>query len=662
MNETTIKKALRKGERVTLECKKAMAEVPRSLWETYSAFANTLGGLILLGVDEHSNETNVAKRYEIVGVTDAQKILTDFWNTINSDKVNVNILTDSDVEVINISGKQIVCIHVPMADWRAKPIYLNGNVYKGTFRRNHEGDYHCTEDQVKAMIRDSNTEGNDGILIEYYGMDDIDPNSLRQYRTEFRQENSTHIWNRDDDKTFLRNLGGYIEDRKTGKEGLTLAGLMMFGKGLAIRDRFANFRMDYLDMSHLLAGERYHDRLTYDGLWENNLYQFFRIVSPKVQFDLPRPFKLEKGGRRNDDTPQHEAVREAFTNAIIHCDLLMDAGILRVEKHDDRLCFRNPGLLKLPVETIYRGGNSKARNPKIQNMLRMIGFGENVGSGFPKIVAAWKQTNWGEPQLLNKLDVDEVELVLPVPVTESEEPEEVSVNSSDRVSKEWSNWPNDWSKGLSNELSKGLSNELSNGLSNTTINIFKMIVADNHISREVLAKKAGISVVSVHKHIKKLKSVGLIKRIGSSRYGHWEVAENKEDGFFATQNIGINGEDVVINDENVVINDGKDVVINGEDVVINVVINDENVGIKLTERQRVILEMIAHNPFLSAKEISEKTSEKGSINYRTIQRDLTKLKKIGVLTREGAKRNGQWVIANAFVSENDCQSEGQHSN
>ena len=43
-----------------------------------------------------------------------------------------------------------------------------------------------------------------------------------------------------------------------------------------------------------------------------------------------------------------------------------------------------------------------------------IGFGENVGSGFPKIIAAWKETNWGEPQLLNKLDVDEVELVLPV--------------------------------------------------------------------------------------------------------------------------------------------------------------------------------------------------------------------------------------------------------
>lgn len=48
-------------------------------------------------------------------------------------------------------------------------------------------------------------------------------------------------------------------------------------------------------------------------------------------------------------------------------------------------------------------------------MLRMVGFGENIGSGFPKIIAAWKETDWGEPELKNKIEVDEVELVLPVP-------------------------------------------------------------------------------------------------------------------------------------------------------------------------------------------------------------------------------------------------------
>ena len=44
MDEKTIKDTLLKGERVTLECKKAKAEVPKSVWQTYSAFANTIGG------------------------------------------------------------------------------------------------------------------------------------------------------------------------------------------------------------------------------------------------------------------------------------------------------------------------------------------------------------------------------------------------------------------------------------------------------------------------------------------------------------------------------------------------------------------------------------------------------------------------------------------
>ena len=492
IDNKSILLALHKGERVSLECKRAKAEVPKSVWETYSAFANTMGGLILLGVEEHRDEKDAAKRFELVGVDDPQKIVADFWNTINGEKVNANILSDKNVEVVNMDGRRVVCIDVPMADWREKPIYLNDNVYKGTYRRNHEGDYHCTEEQVKAMIRDSNSDGNDGILIEYYGMNDIDQDSLHQYRTEFRIENSAHVWNKVDDKTFLRNLGGYIEDRKTGKEGLTLAGLMMFGKGLAIRDRFANFRMDYLDMTHLIGNERYHDRLTYDGLWENNLYQFFHIVTPKVSFDIPRPFKMN-GMKRIDDTPQHEAVREAFTNAIIHSDLLMDAGILRVEKHDDKICFRNPGLLKLPIETIYRGGNSKARNPKIQNMLRMIGFGENVGSGFPKIIAAWKATDWGEPQLLNKFDLDEVELILPVPN----------------------------SKIVNETVNETVKETVKlNHLQQQIINNIKI---NDKITYSDLSNNLGISRASVGRHIGKLKELGIIKRIGEDKNGHWII-------------------------------------------------------------------------------------------------------------------------------------------
>jgi predicted HTH transcriptional regulator len=493
MTDKDIKQILLHGERLTLEAKRAKNEVPKSIWETYSAFANTVGGVILLGISEDLNGPDLSKRFTVAGVENSQKTISDFWNTINSNKVSQNILVDSDVEVVDINGLQVINIHVPQADWRVKPIYLNDNVYRGTFRRNHEGDYHCTESQVRAMIRDANEDGNDGFSIEYYGMDDMDSDSLRQYRTEFRILNDGHVWNNDDDKKFLKNLGGYAVDRQTGKEGLTLAGLMMFGKGLSVRERFANFRMDFIDMSHLVGDERYHDRLTYDGQWENNLYQFFHRVMPKLTIDLPRPFHLE-GIKRVDDTLQHEAVREALINSMIHSDLLISSGILRIEKYDDRLCFRNPGTLKLPIEQIYEGGNSKARNPRIQNMLRMIGYGENIGSGFPKIIAAWKQAGWDVPKLKNKIELDEVELTLPIP------------HSKDNQS--------------------GVSKGVSKGVSDTARSILNLIKDNPKIGRKELADKTEISLKNVQKHINRLKEVGLIQRIGSPKYGYWNVIES----------------------------------------------------------------------------------------------------------------------------------------
>ena len=60
INEKIIKETLLKGERVTLECKKAKAEVPKFVWQSYSAFANTIGGLILLGVDEDMQEKEIS--------------------------------------------------------------------------------------------------------------------------------------------------------------------------------------------------------------------------------------------------------------------------------------------------------------------------------------------------------------------------------------------------------------------------------------------------------------------------------------------------------------------------------------------------------------------------------------------------------------------------
>ena len=115
-------------------------------------FRNTIGGTILLGISEHLLEAEPEKRFEFTGVANPQKMKKEFFDILNSNKVNRNILTDKDVEIIAYDGGSLLCIHVPQADYRQRPIYINGNMMNGSFKRNFEGDYHCTEDEVKAIM------------------------------------------------------------------------------------------------------------------------------------------------------------------------------------------------------------------------------------------------------------------------------------------------------------------------------------------------------------------------------------------------------------------------------------------------------------------------------------------------------------------------------
>ena len=410
MDAGTILELLKYGETINLECKKAESTLPNAIWETYSSFANTSGGMILLGVEECVKEKNPEKRFSFTSVKNPTQRIKEFWNTINSNKVSRNILVDRNVGTCDINGNTIIWIEVPQADYRYKPVYINENPLKGSYKRNYERDYHCTEEEVKAMLRDASDSGNDGGLLEGYTMDDIDMSALRSYRIEFEHRNPDHVWNADEDLTFLKNMGGYAVDRNTGKGWLTAAGLLMFGKGLSVRERFDNIRMDYIDESNLLPGSRWSDRLTYDGMWENNLYNFIRQVTPRLVAGLKRPFRLE-GMVRVDDTPVHKSIREAVTNMAIHADYLI-TGILKIVKTEKGFVFSNPGTLKLPLSAIYEGGYSVARNPRIQTMFRMIGYGDNIGSGFPAILSAWGEESWRKPDLSQNEELHQVELKL----------------------------------------------------------------------------------------------------------------------------------------------------------------------------------------------------------------------------------------------------------
>ena len=175
------------------------------------------------------------------------------------------------------------------------------------------------------------------------------------------------------------------------------------------------------------------------------------------------------------------------------------------------LCFRNPGLLRLPIEQIYEGGNSKARNPRIQNMLRMVGFGENIGSGFPKIIAAWKETNWGEPELKNKIELDEVELVLPVPAMGQRQENGSFVPSNDPK--------NDPKDDLKEILKKVYDRQ---GL------ILLLIKTNEQITIQEMTQKVKVSEKTIKRELATLQELGILTREGGRKDGRWVILKPQE--------------------------------------------------------------------------------------------------------------------------------------
>ena len=88
-----------------------------------------------------------------------------------------------------------------------------------------------------------------------------------------------------------------------------------------------------------------------------------------------------------------------------------------------------------------------------------------------------------------------------------------------------------------------------------------------------------------------------------------------------------------------VVKDNPHVIKEANDVVKDVVK-------ELSERQKIILDFITEDPALTAKEMSERMSGKTGVVPRTIQRDLAELQAKGIITREGGRKEGKWVIIN----------------
>ena len=391
------------------EVKKSNGGLPSSLWDTYSAFANCYGGVIILGVAENKDGS---WRTTGLKAENQGKLLKEFWDTINNrKKVNINLLTDTDVETFKLNDDMIIVIYVPMARREQKPVYINDDIFNGTFRRNHEGDYHCTKLQVKTMIRDQTDNTMDMSVLDDVPMTDLNYETIQGYRNRHRSLKPAHPFGRLDDFEYLRSIGAAAISNIDKQLHPTAAGMLMFGDEYNIVRHFPEYFLDYQEI--LDPSIRWTDRLqSSSGEWSGNICDFYFRVYNKLITDIKIPFKTVDGNRI-DDTPIHEALREALANCLINADFYGVRGIV-IRKNTEKIIFENPSYSRTGKQQMRKGGISDPRNKILMKMFNLINIGERAGSGVPNIFNTWADQGWPEPIIEEEFDPDRTILVLTI--------------------------------------------------------------------------------------------------------------------------------------------------------------------------------------------------------------------------------------------------------
>lgn len=495
-----IKKLSKYEENNRIEVKKAQKGIPNSIWETYSAFANTEGGVILLGVEEKEDHS-----LAVSGIEDIHKMMADLWNIINNkQKVSLNILTERMVSSHVIEGKTILCIEVPKADRHHRPIYIGNDPMRGTYRRDFEGDYMCTKEEVAAMYRDSTDISVDQKVLHTFDISAFDMDTIRRYRNRFAQFHPTHIWIDDDDEMFLRHIGAIALSDVDMRFHPTCAGLLMFGYEYEIVREYAHYYLDYQERQS--EDTRWTHRIvSSSGEWSGNLYDFFFRVYPRITADLPVPF-VTKGMDRQDDTPLHLALREVLLNCLVHSDFYTRQGIVIVKGKED-ITFANPGDIRIGLTAALAGGISDPRNETVMKMFSLVDIGERAGTGIPDFINTWTKYIKSTPVYNIKHTPDRTLLTIPYFTTNLTTAGGLLVHSKEEKS------------GLSDHQS-GLKSKIC-GLTGTSKDIVELMKKDPTITYDELSAQLGKARSGIAKQIKKLLDAGII--LSKEKHGVWII-------------------------------------------------------------------------------------------------------------------------------------------
>ncbi|MGM0568794.1 MAG: RNA-binding domain-containing protein [Elusimicrobiota bacterium] len=488
MNNESLTSIVKKGEGLNVEFKKCSTDLSNSVYETVCAFLNRNGGELLLGIDDDGKITGVDK-------DNTDKIKKDFAASVNNPQI-LNPTFYLNLEKIPVDDKEILYVYVPESSLVHK---CKGRIYD----RNEDGDFDITDNSslVTSLYVRKQATYSENKIYPYLTEKEFKIDLIERARKLAVNQSPDHPWGNLGNIDLLKSAQLYMKDYNTGKEGFTLASVLLFGKDEVILSVLPHHRTDAVVRVNNI--DRYDDR---DDIRTNLVESYDRLMEFGKKH-LPDKFHLEEEQRIS---LRDHILREVSGNMLIHREYVNPfPAKFVIEK--DRIYTENSnrphgyGLINPDNFSPY------PKNPNIAKVFKAIGRADELGSGIRNLFKYCKIYGGGNPRLMEE-DVFRTSIPVKIQIEKDIASRE---KTRERVS-------------TGERLVEGLAERLVEGLAESQRKIYELMLKNPYISKKKLSKIVGISTTAIDKNIKKLKEKKLIKRVGPPKGGQWKIINNKD--------------------------------------------------------------------------------------------------------------------------------------
>ncbi|MEU6412929.1 ATP-binding protein [Microbispora sp. NPDC046933] len=383
-----------------VEVRKAQGGLPKSLRETLSAFANTRGGVIILGLDE-------TQGFNATGLPDPAKVAADLGSMCAED---MEPPLRPFIKIHNFEGVQVLVAELPEIDPAQRPCHSRGaGITKGSYIRVSDGDRRLSAYEVQVMLSSRGQPREDEQAVHGIGLDDLDTASVDALIARLRT-NRPYAF-KDLDRLAVLRRAKVLVRGKDGEDAVSLAGLLTLGR--FPQEHFPQLMVTFVHYpteTGPQSTERFLDNVTLEG----PIPVMVRDTLAAIRRNMSRRAIIGGAGRQDVWEYPETALREAVVNALAHRDLSSGARgtQVQVEMYPDRLVIRNPGGLFGPVtvDSLGEEGISSARNATLIKLLEDVSLPgetrtvcENRGSGIRAMLDSLLTAGMSPPQFADKI-------------------------------------------------------------------------------------------------------------------------------------------------------------------------------------------------------------------------------------------------------------------